>query len=398
MLAILATAGLVIASIQTVQHLTLMNLRATGRSSCAIGGILDCDAVYGSRYSEVFAVPVSTWGAIAYLLLIASLVFAIASSGILRRAATGVAMLVILGAVLASVVLFGISLGVIHVLCPLCTSVHAINVALLVVVILATRRPVAALGWIRLPYASGAGETVDDSPPRLRRALFNCFAVLLVVLAGFGLGASDVAYLKIVSPGLDVSKELQNFLKAKPQDIDVSVAPSTGNPSADVTVVEYGDLECPTCRSAFFLYKSILHEYGDKVRLVFKHYPLDQVCNPNLGNTPHPHACLAAKAAVWANKQGKFWEHLERIYSEKRPLTPSVFREAGVAVGLDMNGWTEFIESKEVGWDVITKDIAEGRKAGVRETPAFFFNGRRAEAALHPRMIRAILDSLLAEQ
>jgi protein-disulfide isomerase len=86
-----------------------------------------------------------------------------------------------------------------------------------------------------------------------------------------------------------------------------------GSEHAPVTIVEYGDFECPSCKNAVPAVKMLLENFAGKVRLVFRHFPLEQA---------HPHALMAAEAAECAGEQGKFWEMHELLFAHQAHLTP----------------------------------------------------------------------------
>ncbi len=379
--AAIGAVGIVFASVQAVQHLTLTSLKAKGHSKCAIGGPFDCDAVYASRYSEIFGVPLASIGAISFAVVVATALFALVAGGEIRRRAAGALFAWSALASVLSVVLLGISIGALGTICPLCTVAHALNFAL-VAVLWRGRR--GLLGGVTLTSAE-------------RLALLTHGAFLGAVTL-FGVTLTETVYFRMMVPFANVERDLEAFFAVPVHDLDLSTAPSLGRDDAPVTIVEFGDLECPVCRSAFFLYKSVLREYGDRVRLVFRHYPLDKRCNANVGSTPHPSACVAAKASVFAHRNGKFWEYAEALYSrgEGVALKSDFMRSEAVKVGLDGGAWDAFMSDPKTGGDVIMKDIADARKAGVSSTPAFFFNGRRAEGVLVPKMLRAVVDELLA--
>jgi protein-disulfide isomerase len=381
---LLAAVGFVIACIQTKQHLTLHMFQATGRSSCSLSAYLDCDAVYGSRYSEMLGLPVSTWGASAFLVVFVLLAFALWLGGELRRVGVAVVFRLLLLMVAASLVFLGISMGVLHVLCPLCTVVHASNVLLLVLAWLALRRPFA-------PIAA------PDTVALPRAAFLAAFGILALALVGVGAWGSLATYISMLTTPVDVPREVAAFLARKPVELkNLDKIPMKGRPDAPITIVEFGDLECEVCRGTYFLYESIIKEYGDKVRWGFKHYPLDQKCNQTIGSTLHPHACVAAKAAVFAHQQGRFWEFLDAVYSGPKPPDWDALKLAGRKVGLDESAFTRFMSIPETGGDVIVGDIQEARSVGVTvSTPVLFFNGRRVEGGTIPVLVRAYIDALL---
>lgn len=97
----------------------------------------------------------------------------------------------------------------------------------------------------------------------------------------------------------------QGAVSAEKKTVDIGNAPSQGNPSARITVVEYSDFECPFCQRVYPTVKQLLKTYGNDLRLVYKHYPLTQI---------HPHAQKAAEATNCAMDQGKFWEYHDKLF------------------------------------------------------------------------------------
>jgi protein-disulfide isomerase len=137
-----------------------------------------------------------------------------------------------------------------------------------------------------------------------------------------------------------------------------------GNPKASVSLVEFGDFECPHCAHAHPLVKQLLNEMGDQIHFVFRHFPLQEV---------HPHAYHAALAAEAAGKQGKFWEMHDLIYENQPALNDRLLLELALALGLDMEKFEKDWNSKEAEAKV-DADIESGVRSGVNGTPTFFVN------------------------
>lgn len=143
-----------------------------------------------------------------------------------------------------------------------------------------------------------------------------------------------------------------------------------GNPQAAVTLVVYGDFQCPACKEEAEVIARAWGEIGDRVQLVFRHYPLDT----------HRHAFLAARYAEAAGRQGKFWEMYNLLYAEQQ-LWSSTADAAGLIeslaaqAGLDLEQLRADLELPELR-DKIVADQRGGTRAGVRSTPSLFVNGR----------------------
>ena len=180
------------------------------------------------------------------------------------------------------------------------------------------------------------------------------------------------------------SEEELSPLGVREYSFTLAGAPSRGPADAAVTVVEFSDFQCAYCALAQSWLKDILTTYPDDVRLVFKHFPSDG----------HEHAALAARAAVVAHEQGKFWELHDKMFTHMRQLDPDHIQEWAGEVGLESGRFRRALATRRYG-ERVALDRQEGEKAGVASTPTFFINGRRLlERPSYKTMRRAIEEQL----
>jgi protein-disulfide isomerase len=139
-----------------------------------------------------------------------------------------------------------------------------------------------------------------------------------------------------------------------------------GSPSASVTVVEYGDYQCPFCGRAYPIVNELLAQRPDTVRLVFRHFPLTDL---------HPYAEIAAEFAEAAGAQGQFWGAHDWLYSHQDSLDPSTLSVA--AMNLDPSGGMAKDLAGHAYHEKIHRDFIGGVRSGVNGTPTFYINGRR---------------------
>ena len=151
---------------------------------------------------------------------------------------------------------------------------------------------------------------------------------------------------------------------AAPADADDH---SQGPATAPVTVVEYADFECLHCARAHPLLRELRGEIPDAFRLVFRHFPLLH---------DHPRAASAARAAVAAGRQGRFWAMHDRLFEYQAHLHPDAFQLHAEDLGLDLEQFNHDIADAAVTARV-QRDMESGRASGVRGTPTFFVNGVR---------------------
>ena len=169
------------------------------------------------------------------------------------------------------------------------------------------------------------------------------------------------------------------FSRSKPQDNPSQKADeavlysntknSTGDPNAPVKIVEFADMQCPACRSAQPIIKSVLEKHKDQIYFVFRHYPL----------STHKNARAAAKAVEAASLQGKIWEMVDLLYTKQPEWSEKSNPEdlfAGYAqeLGLDVE---KFKTDLDESYDIIDRDFADGNKLSVSSTPTFFINGEK---------------------
>ena len=145
-----------------------------------------------------------------------------------------------------------------------------------------------------------------------------------------------------------------------------------GPAAARVTLIEYGDYECPYCGRAHPVVEQLRERLGDRLRFVFRHFPLDSV---------HPRARHAAEAAEAAGAQGRFWEMHDLLYENQEDLGDEALRRYAVEVGLDLERFEEELAERRHA-PRVREDRLGGERSGVDATPAFFVNGVRYEGRL----------------
>jgi len=155
------------------------------------------------------------------------------------------------------------------------------------------------------------------------------------------------------------------------QEFDLAVPVSAvdhllGVAHAPITVVEYGDFECPNCKQAAPAVKRLLERFAGSVRLVYRHFPLEEV---------HPHAMRAALVAETAGAQGRFWQMHDVLFENQRHLKLRQLRGYAEKLELDLERYDAEMND-ELYLQRVREHIESGNHSGVRATPAFFINGR----------------------
>ena len=160
-----------------------------------------------------------------------------------------------------------------------------------------------------------------------------------------------------------------------------------GATDAPLTLVEYGDYQCPYCGAAYPVVKQLQNTLGKKLRFVFRNFPLTQA---------HPYAMVAAEAAEAAALQGKFWAMHDLLYEQQAFLEPDIIPLWAKKIGLDLEMFGNHIKQ-----GVVAKRIKEDRQSGIRSgvngTPTFYINGTRYDGPPVVEALQGALEEQLKE-
>ena len=159
-----------------------------------------------------------------------------------------------------------------------------------------------------------------------------------------------------------------------------------GSGGAPLTLVEYGDFECPYCGAAYPIVKEIQRTMGERLRFVFRHFPI---------TTSHPHAEAAAEAAEAAGHQGAFWEMHDHLFENQKRLRDEDLRSYADELGLDVERFGKEL-TEQVDADRVHEDFMSGVRSGVNGTPTFFINGSRHDDSFDLDTLQNALEAAAA--
>ncbi len=184
--------------------------------------------------------------------------------------------------------------------------------------------------------------------------------------------------------GLKSTAEIE--ILTEPFRVEVAATgPSKGPDAAPVTIVEFSDFECPYCGRVNPAIEKVLDTYGDKVRIVFRQFPLDI----------HPNARKAGEASLCAGEQDRFWQMHDVMFSDQKNLAVDGLKALAAGIGgLDASAFNACLDSGRFA-ETVEEDLKAGARAGVSSTPAFFINGRHLSGAQpYENFVEAIDDEL----
>lgn len=215
-----------------------------------------------------------------------------------------------------------------------------------------------------LPASGGnvAGTTQLTALLQKQQTLETRVAVLEGQVAGFQKMVDQAKAARQAPPQEDFSKIYE---------IPVDHSPVRGSKDAPVTIVEFVDFQCPFCARFHPPVEEVLKAYPTQVKYIIKNFPLGF----------HPEARPAAKAAMAAGEQGKYWEMADALLENGRNLSQAKYDELAASMGLDIGKFKEDMKNKDAVWEeYITKDMALAGQVNVQGTPTFYINGRKTNA------------------
>ncbi|MCD6497524.1 MAG: thioredoxin domain-containing protein [Deltaproteobacteria bacterium] len=367
---VLALAGLGVSADLTRVHVKVHE-DPNYRSFCAYSQKVNCDTVAESPYSVAAGVPVSVWGLFGYLLMAAAAAWTLKRSG---RSDADVPAGTLMGlagvSVAVSAVMAFISLTRVHAICILCFTSYGLNVLLLITSV-----------WLCYMVCG-----VRDSITRTVGFYWQhkALSVLSAVVLFGGAAVLVEAYPKYWQASGEVG----------PQGLNVGLTESgdhwIGAAKPLVTIVEYSDYECPFCRGRHHDVRRIVAEHPGKVRLIHRHFPLDQACNPMVTRPFHRFACRMALMAACAGRQHRFWQANDLLFQwPRRDLPPDLGRFARKA-GLDRKRFRACV-AQSAAMEDVRRDIQAGLALHLRGTPTFFIDRRRFVGRIPKKVVRNLL-------
>jgi protein-disulfide isomerase len=156
-----------------------------------------------------------------------------------------------------------------------------------------------------------------------------------------------------------------------------------GPADAPLTLLEYGDYECPYCGAAYPIVKQVQSRMGDRLRFVFRNFPI---------TTSHPHAERAAEAAEAAASQGRFWEMHDLLYENQTRLEDADLHRYAEQLGLDIQTFAEDL-ANGAHMGRVREDFMSGVRSGVNGTPTFYVNGLRHDGDYQLESLLAVLTA-----
>ncbi len=217
------------------------------------------------------------------------------------------------------------------------------------------------------------------------------FGLGILLVLGLVLFAMNINYF-FPSPDIDLaftqslgsSEELRNYATSGITG-EALTANLAENSDADVVIEEFSDFECPFCKQQLPILKQVKSVYGDKVAIVYRHFPISQI---------HPNAYKAAEASECAKDQGKFWEYHDLIFQNQDRVSRDALEAYAAKLNLNMDQFNECMDTNQK-FSIVQADFAEGSSRGVQGTPTLFINGQMLVGAQSFAKLKEVIDNEL---
>ena len=185
----------------------------------------------------------------------------------------------------------------------------------------------------------------------------------------------------------DLRAKHQIVARLPPYRVTVAAqGPSRGSSKAPITIVEFGDFQCPFCRATESTLSTVLSKHPDQVRVVFRNMPLQSV---------HPNATIAARAGVCADRQGKFWEMHDAMFANQEALSQAALERTARHLGMKLAAFDACLgDARTI--EVVDRDAAAGTELNINSTPFFFINGRPLKGNVPAERFEEIIADELA--
>jgi uncharacterized membrane protein/predicted DsbA family dithiol-disulfide isomerase len=331
------------------------NTQPDFHSFCGRGSTFNCDSVARSAYSVLLGVPMAWWGLFGYAVAAGLVVTGLRCRQ--PKAPVGFGLLLFTGFALFSASLGVVSALKIHSMCVLCMSTYGINLLLFILA-------VAQATTMGLPEALRAPwQALRERPARVLAILIVLGAIagglMAFTPAYWRFGAHEQKWMDLEGLNRGTTPDGYNYIGAK-------------NPT--ITVTEFSDYQCPGCKAAHGQLRDIVKRFPSQVRVIHRHFPLDQSCNRSIDRPFHSDACRVATIAECAGRVGRFWEANDYLFGHSLEIESLSNKALAMELGLDPAALETCMQGD--GMTAIKNDIETGIALNLRGTPSFLVDGQ----------------------
>ena len=367
----LAVAGLADSLYLAVSHYRVYTDIAYS-SFCAISKAINCDTVSQSTYSKFLGMPVPVWGVLGYIFLLLFLLFAWSKDAQKQRI-WPILFFLSLGYSFYSVILAIISTFYIRSYCLMCILSYGINFLLLYFSWLIRKRfdTIRIFKGLKLDFIYLW---------KLKRRTLPVFSTALC------LGAILFIYFPSYwsFPSTLLSRDM-------PTGITKEGYPWIGAQTPQIEIMEFADYQCFQCKKMHIFLRQLVAKYPAKIRLIHRHFPMDDRINPIVREKFHVGSGAMALLATSAQSEGKFWEINDVLYSLAGKKNEINIKELAEKIGLNYRALSSAIKDGHIRYKV-KHDISSGIKMGINGTPAYVVNNKVYFANIPKQILKKVME------
>ncbi len=394
--------GLIICVYLTYLHLGVLSGSLTEKSFCDVSDMISCEAVSASTYAEIGGIPISLIGGIVYVIIISLSVFGISMKNGFAVDSMKQIFLISLLSICFDIYLAVVSIFILKSICLLCCLTYIINLVNLILskryIQTSTLRAFIDLKGILFPLTGLRKNRDKKRDPYLKGMIKVVYNVLNLVIVICGIIVISMLryYLSPEVQGFDYNRYMEYVNSAEKFDVDITNDPYYGNKDAKLVIIEFSDFECPSCKRFALQGKRVLTGYRDRIKLVFKNFPLHTECNAAIRRDIHPNACRLAEMAECAFRQDKFWVMHDLIFDKqekikhKKRLDSEMLTSFIEDAGLDKDDFSRCM-SDDSAFVSIKEDTLWGKRLNISGTPTLVINGMKF-GSLKPSVLRRIIE------
>lgn len=342
------------------------------RSFCAITKSVNCDTVSQSPYAVFLGMPVAVWGIFGYMLILALMAISGFEHGPRKRMWPSI-FFVSLTYSLFSVIFAGISTFLIKSYCLMCILTYAINFFLLYYAWLINKR-FGSGGFL-----AGLGKDLHLITHNRAKTAVILLPFLSIWILVWGLFPDYWTFKPDIA-----SPEIASGITSEGE-------PWIGATEPSLTIIEYADYRCFQCRKMHFYLRELISRNPDSIRLVHRHFPMDQKFNPLLKEQVHAGSGRMALLALYAASQGRFWQMNDLLFSLREEYKHINMKELSKKSGLATKDLARMV-GHPLLVQKLRKDIQDGLSLGIEGTPAYVIDGNVYKAQIPPEILEPYLQ------
>jgi protein-disulfide isomerase/uncharacterized membrane protein len=352
-LAMLALLGLVVSAELSYIYYMANFVPNAASSFCSINDIIDCDAVARTSYSLFLGVPQSVYGIFFYLFILFLTLFPFNKFSLFKNFKNPESYVFSLStaAMLASIVLWGISTFIIHKVCLLCYILYGVNFFMLV------------FSKFDKSVITLYKESIDDF-----KAIISDKIWLILVCVFTVIGLSSVLVANATGIFVPQNNSEESAFVSQENTFG-SQGNILGSENPTLIIEEFTDFQCPYCSFSNLMLNRLVYEV-DNVQVIHHDFPLNKECNPMVKASPHKFACKAAYYARAAKIQGKYWDYIGLLFENQQDLSDQKFLDFGKTLNLDVDKLKIDANSQAVK-DGLKEDIELAQREKINATPTY---------------------------